>query len=101
MGYSPDARARSLVEGQTRAVGFVLALRQLARAPRIYTAPLGLLILPLGLFVFLAESNATNLTDGLDGLAAGTGIAARGVRFRFTCRSSIPSRPSGSSATVA
>jgi len=34
---------------------------------------LGLLILPLGLFVFLAESNATNLTDGLDGLAAGCG----------------------------
>jgi phospho-N-acetylmuramoyl-pentapeptide-transferase len=35
--------------------------------------PLGLLMLPLGLFVFLAESNATNLTDGLDGLAAGCG----------------------------
>lgn len=35
--------------------------------------PLGLLIWPLGLFVFLAESNATNLTDGLDGLAAGVG----------------------------
>ena len=34
---------------------------------------LGLLIWPLGLFVFLAESNATNLTDGLDGLAAGCG----------------------------
>ena len=35
--------------------------------------PFGWLILPLGLFVFLAESNATNLTDGLDGLAAGCG----------------------------
>jgi len=35
--------------------------------------PLGLLIWPLGLFVFLAESNATNLTDGLDGLAGGCG----------------------------
>ena len=35
--------------------------------------PLGLLIWPLGLFVFLAESNATNLTDGLDGLASGCG----------------------------
>jgi phospho-N-acetylmuramoyl-pentapeptide-transferase len=32
-----------------------------------------MLIWPLGLFVFLAESNATNLTDGLDGLAAGCG----------------------------
>ena len=35
--------------------------------------PLGPLIWPLGLFVFLAESNATNLTDGLDGLASGCG----------------------------
>ena len=35
--------------------------------------PLGFLIWPLALFVFLAESNATNLTDGLDGLAAGCG----------------------------
>jgi phospho-N-acetylmuramoyl-pentapeptide-transferase len=35
--------------------------------------PIGLLIWPLGLFVFMAESNATNLTDGLDGLAAGCG----------------------------
>ncbi len=35
--------------------------------------PLGWLFWPLALFVFAAESNATNLTDGLDGLAAGTG----------------------------
>ena len=35
--------------------------------------PLGLLIWPLGIFVVLAESNATNLTDGLDGLASGCG----------------------------
>ena len=35
--------------------------------------PIGVLIWPLGLFVFLAESNATNLTDGLDGLASGCG----------------------------
>ena len=32
---------------------------------------IGILIWPLALFVFLAESNATNLTDGLDGLASG------------------------------
>jgi phospho-N-acetylmuramoyl-pentapeptide-transferase len=38
-----------------------------------WVLPLGLLIWPLGLFVVLAESNATNLTDGLDGLAAGCG----------------------------
>jgi phospho-N-acetylmuramoyl-pentapeptide-transferase len=43
----------------------------------------GSLILPLGLFfwllagfVMVAESNATNLTDGVDGLAAGTGALA-------------------------
>jgi len=41
--------------------------------PLGWVLPLGLLIWPLGLFVFLAESNATNLTDGLDGLAAGSG----------------------------
>ena len=41
--------------------------------PLGWLLPLGLLIWPLGLFVFLAESNATNLTDGLDGLAAGCG----------------------------
>jgi phospho-N-acetylmuramoyl-pentapeptide-transferase len=38
-----------------------------------WVLPLGLLIWPLGIFVFMAESNATNLTDGLDGLAAGCG----------------------------
>jgi phospho-N-acetylmuramoyl-pentapeptide-transferase len=41
--------------------------------PMGWLLPVGLLIWPLGLFVFLAESNATNLTDGLDGLAAGCG----------------------------
>jgi phospho-N-acetylmuramoyl-pentapeptide-transferase len=41
--------------------------------PLGWVLPLGWLIWPLGLFVFLAESNATNLTDGLDGLAAGCG----------------------------
>ncbi len=34
---------------------------------------IGVMIWPLALFVFLAESNATNLTDGLDGLASGIG----------------------------
>ena len=33
---------------------------------------LGLLFWPLAWFVLVAESNATNLTDGLDGLAGGT-----------------------------
>lgn len=34
------------------------------------------LFLPLAIFVLAAESNATNLTDGVDGLAAGTGAIA-------------------------
>ena len=49
--------------------------------------PLGLLIWPLGLFVFLAESNATNLTDGLDGLAAGCGtIGFTGMGLQLMLR---------------
>jgi phospho-N-acetylmuramoyl-pentapeptide-transferase len=49
--------------------------------------PLGLLIWPLGLFVFLAESNATNLTDGLDGLAAGCGaIVFTGMALQLMLR---------------
>ena len=34
--------------------------------------PLGFLFFPIGWFTLVAESNATNLTDGLDGLATGT-----------------------------
>lgn len=34
--------------------------------------PLGFLFWPLAVFVLVAESNATNLTDGVDGLASGT-----------------------------
>ena len=40
------------------------------------TLALGWLFLPLSIFVLAAESNATNLTDGVDGLAAGTGAIA-------------------------
>lgn len=38
--------------------------------------PLGLLFWPLAGFAMVAESNATNLTDGVDGLAAGTSAIA-------------------------
>lgn len=38
--------------------------------------PLGLAFWPLAIFVFTAESNATNITDGVDGLAGGTGAIA-------------------------
>ena len=37
---------------------------------------LGLLFWAVALFVLVAESNATNLTDGVDGLAGGTGAIA-------------------------
>ncbi|MEM9090914.1 MAG: phospho-N-acetylmuramoyl-pentapeptide-transferase [Cyanobacteria bacterium P01_F01_bin.53] len=37
------------------------------------TLPLGLLFWPLAGFVLVAESNATNLTDGVDGLMGGAG----------------------------
>ncbi|WP_250121270.1 phospho-N-acetylmuramoyl-pentapeptide-transferase [Chroococcidiopsis sp. CCMEE 29] len=37
-----------------------------------FVLPLGLLFWLLAVFVLVAESNATNLTDGVDGLAAGT-----------------------------
>jgi phospho-N-acetylmuramoyl-pentapeptide-transferase len=40
------------------------------------TLPLGVLFWPLAGFVLVAESNATNLTDGLDGLMGGTGAIA-------------------------
>lgn len=40
--------------------------------PLGFSLPLGLFFWPLAGFVLVAESNATNLTDGVDGLAAGT-----------------------------
>jgi len=52
-----------------------------------WVLPLGPLIWPLGLFVVLAESNATNLTDGLDGLAAGCGaIVFAGLGLQLMLR---------------
>lgn len=44
--------------------------------PGGFNLSLGWLFLPLAIFVLTAESNATNLTDGVDGLAAGTGAIA-------------------------
>ena len=40
--------------------------------PLGFYLPLGIFFWPLAGFVLVAESNATNLTDGIDGLAAGT-----------------------------
>ncbi|MGB3237471.1 MAG: phospho-N-acetylmuramoyl-pentapeptide-transferase [Geitlerinemataceae cyanobacterium] len=44
--------------------------------PLGFALPLGWLFWPLAGFVLVAESNATNLTDGVDGLMAGTGSIA-------------------------
>ena len=44
--------------------------------PGNITLPLGLFFCPLAGFVLVAQTNATNLTDGVDGLAAGTGALA-------------------------
>jgi phospho-N-acetylmuramoyl-pentapeptide-transferase len=52
-----------------------LAITQLA-LPFGWVLPLGGLLVPIAWFALVAESNATNLTDGLDGLAAGTGAIA-------------------------
>ncbi len=46
------------------------------RLPLGIIIPLGAMFWPLAGFVMVAESNATNLTDGVDGLAAGTGAIA-------------------------
>jgi phospho-N-acetylmuramoyl-pentapeptide-transferase len=75
-GLTP--RGKLLLQGLAAALflvwaGLYGALSTSVALPLGWMLPLGLLIWPLGLFVFLAESNATNLTDGLDGLAAGVG----------------------------
>ena len=75
-GLTP--RGKLLLQGLAAALfllwaGLDGALSTSVALPLGWMLPLGLLIWPLGLFVFLAESNATNLTDGLDGLAAGVG----------------------------
>ncbi|HEY9886876.1 MAG TPA: phospho-N-acetylmuramoyl-pentapeptide-transferase [Candidatus Obscuribacterales bacterium] len=52
-----------------------LTVTQLA-LPLGISLPLGALFWPLAGFVLVAESNATNLTDGLDGLLGGTAAIA-------------------------
>ncbi len=48
-------------------------IETIIRLPMNLSIDLGIMIWPLAIFVILAESNATNLTDGLDGLASGCG----------------------------
>ncbi len=45
---------------------------------------LGVLVVPIVVLVLVASSNAVNLTDGLDGLAAGCVLVAAGVYTAFT-----------------
>ena len=79
-GISP--RAKLLLQ-TTFAAGFCLwtlltqgaSLTTLA-LPLGLTLPLGFLFWPFAGFALVAESNATNLTDGLDGLMGGTGAIA-------------------------
>ncbi len=52
-------KALAWLGAQTRSVGFLLAARQLARAPGLYAAPLGLLILTLSLATYTASLSAT------------------------------------------
>jgi phospho-N-acetylmuramoyl-pentapeptide-transferase len=48
----------------------------LVNLPFGWALPLGILFWPLALFVIFGSSHSTNLTDGLDGLAGGTGAIA-------------------------
>jgi phospho-N-acetylmuramoyl-pentapeptide-transferase len=93
-GLSP--RAKLLLQAISAALflGWAWSSQQLGGSeagdislPLGWVLPIGLLIWPLGLFVFLAESNATNLTDGLDGLAAGCGaIVFSGLGLQLMLR---------------
>ncbi len=52
----------------------------------------GLFIIPISLFILVAEANATNLTDGLDGLASGcAAIVCTGLSIELTLRGDIES----------
>jgi len=54
----------------------------------------GFFIWPLALFVLIAESNATNLTDGLDGLASGCGaLIFTGLGIQIILRENIAHFP--------
>nr|WP_320668372.1 phospho-N-acetylmuramoyl-pentapeptide-transferase [Prochlorococcus sp. MIT 1307] len=54
---------------------------------------IGIWVWPLALFVLLAESNATNLTDGLDGLASGcSALVFTGLAIQLILRDN-PNNP--------
>ena len=80
--------ARAKFAGQVLlALGAAWVLKYLLQAPSIYVpglnfeVELGWLYIPLAAFIIVAESNAVNFTDGLDGLAgliSATAFAAYG-----------------------
>ena len=75
-GISPRTKlALQVVVGSLFCVWLALSQPESITAislPLNIVLPLGALFWPLAVFVLVAESNATNLTDGVDGLAAGT-----------------------------
>lgn len=58
--------------------------------PLGFSLPLGLLFWPFAGFVLVAESNATNLTDGIDGLAGGTVAIAMLALGALAAPTSLP-----------
>ncbi|NEQ42578.1 MAG: phospho-N-acetylmuramoyl-pentapeptide-transferase [Leptolyngbya sp. SIOISBB] len=79
-GISPRMKLALQIGFAVVFCGWVMATQpaELTRLalPLGLSLPLGMLFWPLAGFVLVAESNATNLTDGLDGLLGGTAAIA-------------------------
>jgi phospho-N-acetylmuramoyl-pentapeptide-transferase len=78
-GISPKTKLALLTVAASSFCGWLFWAHpeiSLVSLPANLVLPLGLLIFPLAIFVLLGTSNATNFTDGLDGLAGGTGAVA-------------------------
>lgn len=68
--------------GVALALYFILDIQSVAIPGFPFTFPLGLLYIPIAIFVIVGMSNAVNLTDGLDGLAGiitASAFAAYGI----------------------
>lgn len=79
-GISPRTKLALQIVGAVLFCVWMLATQPVSLTtivlPLGLVLPLGVLFWPLAGFVLVAESNATNLTDGLDGLMGGTGAIA-------------------------
>lgn len=76
-----SSRDKLLAQGVIAAVACAVAAYLLGPEGRVLLLPfvrleIGWLIVPLGMLVMVGAGNAYNLTDGLDGLAGGTGAIA-------------------------